>query len=175
MLKRKKNLVLVGPMGTGKSTIGRLLARELQYDFKDSDREIENRCGADIPWIFDVEGEAGFRAREKLVIGDLVKESGLVLATGGGAIMDPDNQRALQNCGFVVFLNTTVDQQYERTRRDRKRPLLQLKDPRAVLQELMAIREPIYRAIADFTISTDHRRPKSVVKDVIKAIRELEV
>jgi shikimate kinase len=170
MPAHKKNVVLVGPMGTGKSTIGRLLAKELQFEFKDSDREIEERSGADIPWIFDVEGEAGFRAREKLIIRDLSNQSGVVLATGGGAVMDPENQLNMISNGFVVFLNTTVDQQYERTRKDRRRPLLQNQDPRAVLEELMAIREPIYRAIANYIISTDYKKPRAVVRDVIKAI-----
>jgi shikimate kinase len=174
MLKNKKNVVLVGPMGTGKSTIGRLLAKELHFEFKDSDREIEDRCGADIPWIFDVEGEAGFREREKLVIRYLSNQPDIVLATGGGAVIDSENQHNLRTNGFIVFLNTSVDQQYERTRRDRKRPLLQHQDPRSVLTELMAIREPIYRNIADFIISTDHRRPKSVVKEVVKAMQASE-
>jgi len=170
MLKAKTNVVLVGPMGTGKTTIGRLLARELQFEFRDSDREIEERCGADIPWIFDVEGEEGFRAREKVVIEDLAKQSDIVLATGGGAIVEPENQQVLRKNGFVVFLNTSVEQQYERTRRDRKRPLLQHQDPKTVLRELMAVREPIYRALADFTISTESRRPRNVVKEIIRAI-----
>lgn len=165
---------MVGPMGTGKSTIGKLLAKELSYGFMDSDREIEARCGADIPWIFDVEGEVGFRARESAVIRDLCQKSNIVLATGGGAVVRTDNQQYLKEYGFVVFLFTSVEQQFERTRKDRKRPLLQSNNPKSVLQALMAAREPIYRSISDYVISTDRRRPKSVVKEISSAYRSFQ-
>lgn len=159
-------------MGTGKSTTGKLLAKELHFEFRDSDREIEERCGADIPWIFDVEGEAGFREREVAVIADLSVQANIVLATGGGAVVDPRNQQSIRKESFVVFLNTRVEQQYERTRRDRKRPLLQAQDPKAVLTQLMKVREPIYRDLANVVINTDHKRPKAVVKEIIHAIKE---
>ncbi|AZZ94397.1 shikimate kinase AroK [Hahella sp. KA22] len=170
-VKAKKNVVLVGPMGTGKTTIGKLLAKELQFEFVDSDREIEARCGADIPWIFDVEGEVGFRGREKSVIADLSLRDAVVIATGGGAVVDPDNQRALKENGFIVYLHTSVEQQYQRTRKDRKRPLLRSEDPLSVLKKLMSVREPIYRSIADLIISTDTKRPKGVVRDIVKTLR----
>ncbi|MDG9670354.1 shikimate kinase AroK [Hahella sp. CR1] len=170
-VKAKKNVVLVGPMGTGKTTIGKLLAKELQFEFVDSDREIEARCGADIPWIFDVEGEVGFRGREKSVIADLSQRDAVVIATGGGAVVDPDNQRALKEYGFIVYLHTSVEQQYQRTRKDRKRPLLRSEDPLSVLKKLMSVREPIYRSIADLIISTDTKRPKGVVREIVKTLR----
>ncbi len=167
----KHNVVLVGPMGTGKTTIGKLLARELNFEFKDSDREIEERSGADIPWIFDVEGEEGFRARERMVIEQLSNEPGIVVATGGGAVVSEENQHHLSSKGFVVYLHTSVEQQYQRTRKDRKRPLLQNSNPMKVLQNLMAVREPIYRSIADYVISTDQKRPRSVVREIVKALQ----
>ena len=147
-----RNVFLIGPMGAGKSTIGRLLAKELKYPFKDSDREIEERTGADIPWIFDVEGEEGFRQREEAMIAELVHEDGIVLATGGGVVMRPANRAALKAGGLVVYLRTSVEQQLQRTAKDRQRPLLQTADPEAVLRDLMARRDPLYREIADLII-----------------------
>lgn len=173
MATAPKNIVLVGPMGTGKTTIGKLLARELGYDFVDSDREIEARCGADIPWIFDVEGEQGFRDRETAVIQELVDAPHTVIATGGGAVVRPENQAAMMRAGAIVYLHTSVDQQYERTRKDRRRPLLQQKDPKAVLQALMSQREPIYRDIADIIVDTDRRKPWAVAREIVKQLREL--
>lgn len=168
-----RNLILVGPMGAGKSTIGRLLAKELHLPFKDSDKEIEVRTGADIPWIFDVEGEQGFREREQAVIADLCQEDGLVLATGGGAILRPANREALRAGGRVVYLHTSVEQQLERTARDRNRPLLRTANPGQVLRELMAIRDPLYREIADVIIETDQRPPRMVVQEVLSRLEQL--
>lgn len=168
-----RNLILVGPMGAGKSTIGRLLAKELHLPFKDSDKEIEVRTGADIPWIFDVEGEAGFREREQAVIADLCQEDGLVLATGGGAILRQANREALRAGGRVVYLHTSVEQQLERTARDRNRPLLRTANPGQVLSDLMAIRDPLYREIADVIIETDQRPPRMVVQEVLSRLEQL--
>ncbi len=168
-----RNLILVGPMGAGKSTIGRLLAKELHLPFKDSDKEIEVRTGADIPWIFDVEGEQGFREREQAVIVDLCREDGLVLATGGGAILRQANREALRAGGRVVYLHTSVEQQLERTARDRNRPLLRTANPGQVLRELMAIRDPLYREIADVIIETDQRPPRMVVQEVLSLLEQL--
>lgn len=165
-MTKNDNIVLVGPMGTGKTTLGKLLAKEVGFDFIDSDREIELRCGADIPWIFDVEGEAGFRERERQVIGELSEQQRRVIATGGGAVVAPENQAALMKAGFVVYLHTSVQQQYERTRKDRKRPLLQSDDPMAVLERLMSVREPIYRKIADLIVRTDRKRPRTLVREI---------
>lgn len=167
-----RNVFLVGPMGAGKSTIGRLLAKELKYPFKDSDREIEARTGADIPWIFDVEGEEGFREREEAMIAELVLEQGIVLATGGGVVMREANRRALAAHGLVVYLRTSVDQQLQRTAKDRQRPLLQTADPEKVLRELMAKRDPLYREIADLIIDTDQRGPKIVVNTILNRLQD---
>lgn len=168
-----RNLILVGPMGAGKSTIGRLLARELHLPFKDSDKEIEVRTGADIPWIFDVEGEAGFREREQAVIADLCREDGLVLATGGGAVLRAENREALRRGGRVIYLHTSVEQQLERTARDRNRPLLQTADPGRVLRELLALRDPLYREVADLVIETDQRPPRLVVQEILERLEQL--
>lgn len=160
-------------MGAGKSTIGRLLAKELRLPFKDSDKEIEQRTGASIPLIFDVEGESGFREREHAVIADLCRLDGVVLATGGGAVMREDNRKALRAGGRVVYLCTSVDQQLERTARDRNRPLLQAADPRGVLANLMAVRDPLYRSIADVIIETDERPPRLVVMEILDRLASL--
>ncbi|MCP5162782.1 MAG: shikimate kinase AroK [Hahellaceae bacterium] len=164
-------VVLVGPMGAGKTTIGRLLSRELGYAFVDSDKEIEARCGANIPWIFDVEGEAGFRARERQTIEELSRQSGLVLATGGGAVLDSVNRENLKFRSKIVYLKTSVEQQFERTRRDRNRPLLQKENPKQVLIELFEIRDPIYQSLADIVILTDKKSPKTVVKQIVDHLR----
>jgi len=160
-------------MGAGKSTIGRLLARELRLPFKDSDKEIELRTGASIPLIFDVEGEAGFREREHAVIADLCRLDGVVLATGGGAVLREDNRQALRDGGRIVYLCTSVEQQLERTSRDRNRPLLQKPDPFRILSELMAIRDPLYRSIADIIIETDERPPRLVVMEILDRLASL--
>lgn len=167
-----RNVFLIGPMGAGKSTIGRLLAKELRYPFKDSDREIEARTGADIPWIFDVEGEEGFREREQAMIAELVTEEGIVLATGGGVVMREANRQALSSGGLVVYLRTSVEQQLQRTAKDRQRPLLQTPDPEKVLRDLMARRDPLYREIADLVIDTDQRGPKVVVNTIIARLQQ---
>lgn len=167
------NIILVGPMGAGKSTIGRLLAKELRLVFHDSDKEIEQRTGVSIPLIFDVEGEQGFREREHSVIADLCQMQGIVLATGGGAVLLPDNRQALREGGQVIYLCTSVEQQLDRTSRDRNRPLLQTPNPRQVLVELMALRDPLYREVADIIIETDERPPRLVVGEILEQLRSL--
>lgn len=157
-------------MGAGKSTIGRQLAKELMLEFKDSDKEIEDRAGADIPWIFDVEGEDGFRKRETLVIDELTQLSNTVLATGGGAVMKEENRRYLQSRGIVVYLHASITQQVQRTAKDRNRPLLQNQDRTEVLTSLMETRDPIYESVCDIHIDTDRRRPKTVVREIIEKI-----
>ncbi len=170
-MRGSSNVFLVGPMGAGKSTIGRLLSQQLRMEFKDSDREIELRCGADIPWIFDVEGEEGFRERETAALDELSCESGLVLATGGGIVMREQNRRLLAERGVVVYLSAAVDQLVERTSKDRRRPLLQVDNPREVLERLMKVRDPLYREIADVIVVTDHRPPRLVVSDIVEHIK----
>ena len=164
---RQRNLTLVSPMGAGKSTIGRLLAKELGLLFQDSDRIIEERTGAGIPLIFELEGEAGFREREQLVIGELMQQRGMVLATGGGAVLRPENRAALAAGSLVIYLHASVEHQLERTARDRNRPLLQTENPGQVLQDLLAVREPLYREIADIIIETDTRPPRMVVQEIL--------
>lgn len=163
-------VVLVGPMGAGKSTIGRLLARELGYRFQDSDRMIEERCGADIPWIFDVEGEDGFRVRETAMLAELADDTAVVLATGGGAVMREANHPALTQNAVVVYLKASLEQQIERTRKDRNRPLLQQDDPEAVLRRLFALRDPIYTRLADIVMHTDRKSPRLVVRQIINRL-----
>ncbi|WP_160078255.1 shikimate kinase AroK [Pseudomonas sp. 8AS] len=168
-----RNLILVGPMGAGKSTIGRLLAKELKLHFKDSDKEIEQRTGADIPWIFDVEGEQGFREREQSMVAELCELSGVVIATGGGVVLRPENRQALRAGGRVIYLHASVEQQLDRTSRDRNRPLLRNSDPAKVLASLMQIRDPLYREIADVIIETDERPPRMVVQEIIDRLDAL--
>lgn len=155
-------------MGAGKSTIGRLLSQELKLTYIDSDREIEDRAGADIPWIFDVEGEDGFRDREEAVIRELCERNDIVLATGGGAIQREANRTSLQASGYVVYLCTSVEQQLERTARDKNRPLLQTENPEQVLRDLLARRDPLYRDACDLLVRTDKRHPRSVVTEIIR-------
>ncbi len=155
-------------MGAGKSTIGRLLSQELHLEFIDSDREIEARAGANIPWIFDVEGEAGFRDREQNMIGELCERNNIVMATGGGAVMREANRQMLQSHGFVIYLHTTVEQQLERTARDKNRPLLQTENPGEILQQLMRLRDPLYRQTCDLILHTDRRHPRAVVTEIVR-------
>ena len=164
------NLFLIGPMGAGKSAVGRQLARMLHKSFVDSDDEIESRTGVDIPFIFEKEGEAGFRKREAKVLDDLSQQQGMVLATGGGAVVDEKTRSRLGARGFVVYLQTSVDQQLERTRRGRERPLLVAENPRQVLEALMADRDPLYREIADLVVNTDGRRVNAVAKEIFEAL-----
>jgi shikimate kinase len=158
----KHNIFLIGPMGSGKTAVGKHLARLLDYPFLDSDHEIERRTGADIPLIFEREGEAGFRHREREVIAELSARQHIVLATGGGAVLDAATREDLRSRGWVVYLETSVTQQAERAGRTRHRPLLQGADPAQRLGELLRVREPLYREIADLVVSTDQRRVPAV-------------
>ena len=165
-----QNLILVGPMGAGKSTIGRLLAKELRIPFKDSDKEIEDRTGADIPWIFDVEGEQGFREREQAMIAELCEMQGVVIATGGGAVLREANRASMTKGGQVIYLFTSIEHQLGRTSRDRNRPLLQTANPEKVLVDLMLFRDPLYREIANLVIETDERPPRLVVQEILERL-----
>ena len=159
-------------MGSGKSTIGRLLSNELKLDFLDSDKVIVDRAGADIPWIFDVEGEVGFRDREQAVIEQISQQDDLVLATGGGVVMREANREALRSRGFVIYLLTSIDQQMERTARDKNRPLLQTENPRATLEALLEKRDPLYRETADLILRTDRRHPRVVNSEILKPLKK---
>jgi shikimate kinase len=168
------SVFLVGPMGSGKSAVGRALARLLGYGFVDSDAEIENRTGVDIPFIFEKEGEAGFRLREREILDELTRARRTVVSTGGGAVLLEENRRNLTERGVVVYLHASVDQQADRTRHGRHRPLLNAaEDPRRRLAELMAFREPLYRGVAHLTVPTDGRRVQSVADDVLAGLRRI--
>ena len=162
-----QKIVLVGPMGAGKSTIGRLISKQLQLPFKDSDTVIEERSGADIPWIFDVEGERGFRQRETLVLRDLLEESPLVLATGGGIVLKEENRQLLKRADVVIYLSADLAHLVQRTEKDKKRPLLQVDDPQAQLALLLEQRDPLYRQVATRIVTTDTRSPKLVAKEIV--------
>ncbi|HEU4516665.1 MAG TPA: shikimate kinase AroK [Steroidobacteraceae bacterium] len=168
----KRSVFLIGPMGSGKTAVGRALARRLGLPFADSDAEVESRTGVDIAYIFEREGEEGFRIRERDAIESLTSEPGIVLATGGGAVLMPENRERLAARGTVVFLDTTVEQQLERTRRSRHRPLLAGGDRRAKLEELALVRGPLYRSIAAITIRTDGRAAAAVAGDIARALEK---
>ncbi|WP_067518812.1 shikimate kinase AroK [Endozoicomonas ascidiicola] len=163
------NIFLIGPMGAGKTTIGKMLANELGSPFLDSDHEIEERSGADIPWIFDVEGERGFRDREAQVIEEICDQQGIILATGGGVVGRPENRSHLRKSGFVVYLKTPVSVQLQRTRNDKKRPLLQRPDREAFLATLLEERDPLYRSIADLVLNTDKLSLRQIIREIIQA------
>lgn len=169
-MAEKRNIFLVGPMGAGKSTIGRHLADELHLDFYDSDQEIEKRTGADIAWIFDLEGEEGFRKREENVINDLTDKQGIVLATGGGSVVNKAIRNRLSARGIVVYLQTTIDKQVARTQRDKRRPLLQNDDPEAVLVQLADERNPMYEEVADYVVETDDQSARAVANQIINKV-----
>lgn len=162
-----KSLILVGPMGAGKTTIGRALSEKLNLPFKDIDHMVVENCGADIPWIFDVEGEAGFRKRESQALLEAINGEPSVIATGGGIVTQEANRELLKKAGGVVFLYASVKQQLNRTKRDKNRPLLQQGDPEVVLSGLMRIREPWYREVSEFVIETDRSRPGAVVTAIM--------
>lgn len=157
-------------MGAGKSTIGRLLASRLGWYFLDTDSLIEERTGADIPWIFDVEGEAGFRARESAVLREALDEENTVIATGGGIVLKEENRELLKSGTMVIYLTASIDQLMERTSKDKKRPLLQVDDPRAKIIELFNYRDPLYCEVASHVIKTDGRSPRSVVSEIAKYV-----
>ncbi len=169
-----QRIFLIGPMGSGKTTLGRLIASSLGYDFVDSDREIEEKTGVSIPTIFDYEGEEGFREREIQAIEELSQRDRVVLATGGGAVIRPENRKALHERGFVVYLQVSIHCQLMRTSRDKNRPLLQTGNPKATLQKLARERAPLYEETAHFKIHTDHIRTRTLKSRIIKAYNEFQ-
>lgn len=170
-IKDLPNIYLVGPMGAGKTTVGRYLAELLNRDFIDSDHEIEARTGASIPWIFEKEGEAGFRLREKTVISELTLQPNIVMATGGGAVTQLESRQALRNNGIVIYLYTPVEIQLLRTHRDRNRPLLQVENPEQKLADLLAHRDPLYREVAHFVIETHQGAAKDLALNILEVIQ----
>ena len=157
-------------MGSGKSTIGNIIAKRLHREFQDSDHFIEDRTGVDIARIFDIEGEQGFRDRESNALVELLSQNNRVIATGGGSVMREQNQKLLKQTGYIIFLDTSVDQQMQRLERDKKRPLLQTENPRARLEALLLERRPIYLELADLAIKTDKRVARRLAADIIKQL-----
>ncbi len=164
------NIFLIGPMGAGKSTIGRRLAAALDKTFVDADHALEERTGVDIPLIFEIEGEAGFRKRESELLAELVLREGIVLATGGGAVLSARNRAHLAGHGFVIYLDAPIDLLVARVARDRHRPLMQTANPKATMRELMRIRDPLYRESADLVVNSTHRSSRFVVREILKRI-----
>ncbi|MEE2891938.1 MAG: shikimate kinase AroK [Pseudomonadota bacterium] len=171
-MEKPRNVFLIGPMGAGKTTVGKILADELGLDFLDTDKEIEERTGADIGWIFDVEGEEGFRKREAAMLDELTERNGVLIATGGGIVLREDNRKRLVSRGTVVYLDAPLDQQVERTSRDRNRPLLQDGEPRDILEGMAEERDPLYREVADFVFRADKRSARVLATEIVKALRE---
>lgn len=166
-MKPEQNLILVGMMGAGKTTVGRLLARRLKRSFHDSDEVIEQRCGVRIPVIFEIEGEAGFRARERQAIAELCALDGAVIATGGGAVLAPENRTAIAGSGTVIYLHARPAHLWHRVRHDRNRPLLATPDPQKRLEELYAQRDPLYREVADIVVDTGRQSVQTLTKDLL--------
>ncbi|MGB0473657.1 MAG: shikimate kinase [Porticoccaceae bacterium] len=167
----EQHIFLVGPMGVGKTTVGRQLAGLLHRPFIDVDAEIESRCGADIPWIFDMEGEQGFRERESKVLSDIVANNpSSVIATGGGVVLSKKNRQLLQACGQVIYLSASKEQLYERMRRDKSRPLLQVEDREKVIAELLEVRDPLYREVADIVFSAEGGSSAKVAKVLLEEL-----
>ena len=168
-----KSIFLVGPMGVGKTTIGRQLSQILDMTFVDSDREIEERTGVTIPMIFELEGEEGFRKRERTIIAELTALPNIILSTGGGVVLNFDNRTHLRNRGFVIYLYASVDELLNRTAHSRNRPLLRTANPRETLEKLLDTRHPLYKEVADVTIQTEHRTIRQVVRTVLRRLRQL--
>lgn len=168
------NLILIGMMGSGKTTMGRQLAKHLGKIFIDSDEEIQQRTGVTIPHIFDVEGEVGFRQREVATIRDLVERDDMVLATGGGAVLAPQNREELRRNGIVIYLKASVHDLWHRTRHDRSRPLLQTQDPRAKLAELFQKRDPMYRETADIVVQSGRQSVQTLMMQLLDEIEDFK-
>ncbi|MCW9047298.1 MAG: shikimate kinase AroK [Gammaproteobacteria bacterium] len=171
-MMNKHNIFLIGPMGAGKTTMGRQIAKRLNMDFEDSDHAIEEHTGVDIPLIFEKEGEAGFRKREAAIIDELTQRSQLVLATGGGAILAKENRQHLKNRGTVIYLHSDIKHLLDRVGHDKNRPLLQTPDPAATLREIMKIREPLYRETADIIINTGQQSIRAVINVMLDKIKK---
>lgn len=171
-MKTEKNIFLIGPMGAGKTSVGRYLAKHLNKTFYDSDYEIEKRMGVSLTWIFDLEGMAGFRQRELKMIEELSGLRNIVLSTGGGCVETPKVRELLQQRGTIIYMEVSLETQLNRLKRDKKRPLLQGENPQEVLLRLWEEREPIYEGIADFTITTDHRSVHDVCEDILAWLAE---
>lgn len=169
-MKATDNVFLIGPMGAGKTTVGRCLAKLLEREFVDLDAEIEARCGANIPWIFDVEGEQGFRDRETVLLREMVARPSLVVATGGGVVLRAENRRMLQGGGFVVYLAVSPRELYERTRNDQHRPLLQVPNRREIIERLVGERDPLYREVATLIYGGGRKSARGAAEEIARLI-----
>ena len=172
MINQKGNIILIGPMGSGKTSTGRMLAKEMGYAFADTDEEVTKRTGVSIAYIFDVEGEEGFRKRECLALKECLNDNNMILSTGGGIVLSKENRDLLQDRGTVVYLQTSIRFQVKRTASTNNRPLLQNKDPEETLEKLMLTRAPLYEEIADITIMTDNKSLQEMSKEIQRAINE---
>ena len=172
MINQKGNIILIGPMGSGKTSTGRMLAKEMGYAFADTDEEVTKRTGVSIAYIFDVEGEEGFRKRECLALKECLNDNNTILSTGGGIVLSKENRDLLQDSGTVVYLQTSIRSQVKRTASTNNRPLLQNKDPEETLEKLMLTRAPLYEEIADITIMTDNKSLQEMSKEIQRAINE---
>ena len=172
MINQKGNIILIGPMGSGKTSSGRILAKEMGYIFSDTDEEVIKRTGVSIAYIFDVEGEEGFRKRECLALKECLNDNNMILSTGGGIVLSKENRDLLQDRGTVVYLQTSIRSQVKRTSSTNNRPLLQNKDPEETLEKLMLTRAPLYEEIADITIMTDNKSLQEMSKEIQRAINE---
>jgi shikimate kinase len=168
-----ENIILIGPMGAGKTTLGKILAKKYQLDFVDCDKEIEDLAGAKIPLIFEYEGESGFRKRETYVLEQLCNKKGLLIATGGGAVLKEENKKIMRSKGIIVFLNATVKTQYHRTKKDKNRPLLKDGNPKEKLAELYKVRLPVYQELADITINANRNSIRTVIEDIQNKLKAL--
>ena len=165
------NIFIVGPMGSGKSTVGKIISDELFLDFFDTDDEIEIRTGASIDWIFDLEGESGFRKRESEMLDEMVKKNSIVLSTGGGIVLESSNRELLSSRGTVFYLSTPISVQVERTARDKDRPLLKNGDPEKILSKLHDEREEFYKSVSDHIIETENKSSQEVASEIIKLVK----
>ena len=172
MINQKGNIILIGPMGSGKTSTGKMLAKEMGYVFLDTDEEVTKRTGVSIAYIFDVEGEEGFRKRECLALKECLNNNNMILSTGGGIVLSKENRDLLQDRGTVVYLQTSIRSQVKRTSSTNNRPLLQNKDPEETLEKLMLTRAPLYEEIADITIMTDNKSLQEMSKEIQRAINE---
>lgn len=167
-MKNRQNIFLIGPMGAGKTTVGRNIARRLKMEFFDSDREIENLCGVSIPTIFEYEGEQGFRDRETKVIDELSQRSSILLATGGGSVLREENRQLLSQRGIVIYLHVNLKEQFSRISNDKNRPLLQTANPKETLRKMMLERAPIYESVADYRVNSNGRNMRNVIDQVMR-------
>ncbi|MBC6427877.1 MAG: shikimate kinase [Cellvibrionales bacterium] len=172
MRSNRGAFVVVGPMGAGKTTVGQALAEQLGRDHIDADRELERRCGADISWIFDIEGESGFRKRETAVLADLLERNNVLISTGGGVVLKPENRRMIRKADMVVYLTAAFDVLFARVQKDGNRPLLKTENPRQAYATLLAERDPLYREVADLVIEGESKMsPTAVARRIVQALQ----